>query len=178
MAKFIALLRAVNVGGRKVPMADLRALCASLGWEKVATYIQSGNIVFDAAGEPGKLETALEAAIRKRFDLEVPTIVRSAAEWRKIVAGNPFAAEAEATPNWVLLGLAKAKLAPDAAAAIAAKAVAGERVAAVGEALWFHYPEGVGTSKLTPASIDRAAGSAVTARNWRTVLTLAEMVKA
>jgi uncharacterized protein (DUF1697 family) len=178
VAKFIALLRAVNVGGRKVPMADLRALCASLGWEKVETYIQSGNIVFAAAGEARELEEALEAAIRKRFDLDVPTIVRSAAEWRKIVAGNPFAAEAEATPNWVLLGLAKHKIGAGAGAAIVARATAGERVEAVGEALWFHYPEGVGTSKLTPALIDRAAGSPVTGRNWRTVLALEEMATA
>jgi uncharacterized protein (DUF1697 family) len=178
VAKFIALLRAVNVGGRKVPMADLRALCASLGWEKAETYIQSGNIVFEAAGEARKLEEALEAAIRKRFDLDVPSIVRSAAEWRKIVAGNPFAAVAEATPNWVLLGLAKHKIGAGAAAAIVARAIAGERVEAVGEALWFHYPEGVGTSKLTPALIDRAAGSPVTGRNWRTVLALEEMATA
>ena len=178
MAKFIALLRAVNVGGRKVPMAELRALCGELGWEKVETYIQSGNIVFDAAGEAGKLEEALEAAIREQFGLEVPTIVRSEAEWRKIVAGNPFAAEAKKTPNWVLLGLAKDKLTAGAAAAIAAKAAAGERVEAIGEALWFHYPDGVGTSKLTPSLIDRAAGSPVTGRNWRTVLKLEEMAKA
>jgi uncharacterized protein (DUF1697 family) len=172
------LLRAVNVGGRKVAMADLRALCASLGWEKVETYIQSGNIVFDADGGARTLEEALETAIGTRFDLEVPTIVRGAAEWQKIVAGNPFAEEAEAAPNWVLLGLAKHKLGAGAAAAIAARAAAGERVAAVGEALWFHYPDGVGTSKLTPALIDRAAGSPVTARNWRTVLKLEEMATA
>jgi uncharacterized protein (DUF1697 family) len=177
MSRFIALLRAVNVGGRKVPMADLRALCGDLGWKKVATYIQSGNIVFDAKGKPEALECELEAAIAKKFGFDVPVIVRSAAQWGRIVAGNPFARAAEETPNWVLLGLAKQALKPDAAAAIAAKGVAGEKVEAAGEALWFHYPEGVGTSKLTPALIDRAAGSPVTARNWRTVLTLEEMAK-
>ena len=178
MAKFIALLRAVNVGGRKLPMADLRALCERLGWSEVRTYIQSGNIVFDADGKADALEEALEAAIGKEFGLDVPVIVRSAAQWDKIVAGNPFSKEAEKSPNWVLLGLAKRKIADGAAAAIAAKGKAGERVEAAGEALWFHYPEGVGTSKLTPASIDRAAGSPVTARNWRTVLTLEEMAAA
>jgi uncharacterized protein (DUF1697 family) len=175
VACFIALLRAVNVGGRKVPMADLRALCGDLGWSDVQTYIQSGNIVFDAKGKAEALESQLETAIAKRFGFDVPVIVRSAEQWREIVAGNPFANEAEKTPNWVLLGLAKQALEPDAADAIAAKGKAGEKVEAAGEALWFHYPEGVGRSKLTPALIDRAAGSPVTARNWRTVLTLQEM---
>ena len=175
MARFIALLRAVNVGGRKLPMAELRGLCGRLGWGNVRTYIQSGNIVFDADGKAGALEGALEAAIEKQFGFDAPVIVRSAAQWDGSVAGNPFGREAEKTPNWVLLGLAKKKIADGAAAAIAAKAAAGERVEAAGEALWFHYPEGVGTSKLTPALIDRAAGSPVTTRNWRTILTLQEM---
>jgi uncharacterized protein (DUF1697 family) len=177
MSRFIALLRAVNVGGRKVPMADLRGLCGDLGWDKVETYIQSGNIVFAAKGKAEALESQLETAIAKCFGFDVPVIVRSAAQWRGIVAANPFAEVAEKSPNWVLLGLAKQALKPDAAAAIAAKGVAGEKVEAAGEALWFHYPEGVGTSKLTPALIDRAAGSPVTARNWRTVLKLQEMAK-
>ena len=177
MARFIALLRAVNVGGRKVPMAELRAVCEGLGWEKVETYIQSGNIVFDAKGKAEALESELEKAIKERFGFEVPAMVRSAAEWRAMLAANPFAKEAESGPNWVLIGLAKRKVSEEAAEAIAAKGIAGERVEAAGDALWFHYPKGVGTSKLTPALIDRAAGSPVTARNWRTVLTLQEMAK-
>jgi uncharacterized protein (DUF1697 family) len=175
MTRFVALLRAVNVGGRKLPMAELRALCEGLGWSHVRTYIQSGNIVFDASGKGAALEAALEQAIEWSFRMEVPAIVRLAGEWAAIVSGNPFVEEAKATPNWVLLGLAKRPIAPGAAEAIAAKGVAGERVEAVGEALWFHYPEGVGTSKLTPSLIDRAAGSPVTARNWRTIVALGEM---
>jgi uncharacterized protein (DUF1697 family) len=178
MGRFIALLRAVNVGGRKLPMAELRLLCGELGWEKVETYIQSGNIVFDAEGEGPALDARLEAAIDKAFGLDVPAIVRTRAQWAKIAAGNPFMKEAEREPAWVLLGLAKRPLGPGCAAAIAAKGLAGERVEAVGEALWFHYPAGVGTSKLTPSLIDRAAGSPVTARNWRTVLALEEMAEA
>jgi uncharacterized protein (DUF1697 family) len=177
VARFIALLRAVNVGGRKLPMAELKDLCAELGWTGVRTYIQSGNIVFDAEGEAEALEGRLETAIAKKFGFDAPVIVRSAAQWCEIVAANPFVAAAEKAPNWVLLGLAKQALKPDSATAIAAKGKAGERVEAAGEALWFDYPEGVGTSKLTPALIDRAAGSPVTARNWRTVLALQEMAE-
>jgi uncharacterized protein (DUF1697 family) len=178
MEKFVALLRAVNVGGRKVPMAALRGLCAGLGWRAAETYIQSGNLVFEAEGKADTLEDALERALKEEFGFDVPAIVRTARAWEAILGANPFAAEAEKAPNWVLLGLAKGAIAAGAAAAIEAKGIAGERVREAGSALWFHYPEGVGTSKLTPALIDRAVGSPVTARNWRTALALQKMLKA
>ena len=79
MGRMVALLRAVNVGGRKLPMAELRALCAELGWEDVATYIQSGNVVFAAGGKAAAIEAALEDAIRSVSAIDVPVIVRTAA---------------------------------------------------------------------------------------------------
>jgi uncharacterized protein (DUF1697 family) len=178
VARSIALLRAVNVGGRKMPMAELRAVCAELGWTDVETYIQSGNILFAAPGEAAELETSLEEAVQLRFGYWSDVIIRSAEQWRALLAASPFVSEAEAEPNRVLVGIAKTRLQPGAAAAIQAKAAAGERVAQAGEALWFHYPAGVGTSKLTPSLIDRSAGSPVTARNWRTMLKLGEMAGA
>ena len=177
MARLIALLRAVNVGGRKLPMAELRPLCGELGWTEVETYIQSGNVVFTAAGKPEALEAALEKAIEDRFGFRSDVMVRSAAQWRKVIEANPFPSESEAEPNRVLAGLSKSSLKRDAAGVLAAKAAAGERVAEAAGALWFHYPAGVGASKLTPSLIDRAAGSPVTARNWRTMLKLKEMAE-
>ncbi|MEA3034564.1 MAG: hypothetical protein QOH04_323 [Sphingomonadales bacterium] len=176
MTRFVALLRAVNVGGRALPMAALRELCTTLGWEDVVTYIQSGNVVFAAAGKAEALETALERAIAERFGLEAPAMVRTAAQWRTLLGANPFAKEAEAEPNRVFVGVPKRPPAAGAADRIAAKATAGERVKEAAGALWFHYPEGVGASRLTPALIDRAAGCAVTARNWRTAVKLGEML--
>jgi uncharacterized protein (DUF1697 family) len=177
MTRFVALLRAVNVGGRTLPMAALRALCeAELGWEKVATYIQSGNVVFETKGKADALETALEKAIAGKFGFEAPAMIRSASEWHTLLAANPFPKESEAEPNRIFLGVPKRPPAAGAAQRIAAKAAAGERVDAAGGALWFHYPEGAGTSKLTPALIDRAVGCPVTARNWRTATKLREML--
>jgi uncharacterized protein (DUF1697 family) len=176
MVKRIALLRGINVGGRNtVPMAALRELCAGLGWGEVATFIQSGNVVFDAKGTDGALEAALEKALAEKFDVRTAVIVRSGTEWAKTIAANPFADESEREPNRVLAALSKDALATGAAEALAAKAAAGERVELAGGALWFHYPNGAGQSKLTPATIDRAAGSPVTARNWRTMTALADM---
>jgi uncharacterized protein (DUF1697 family) len=178
MTKRIALLRGINVGGRNtVPMAALREMCAGLGWRDVATFIQCGNVVFEAEATDAALEAALEEALAERFDLQTAVIVRSAAEWLKTIAANPFAAEAEADPSRVLVGISKALPAKAAAEALQAKAAAGERVERTGGALWFHYPNGAGRSKITPAMIDRAAGSPVTARNWRTMLGLAELAR-
>lgn len=173
MGRTVALLRAVNVGGRKLPMADLRTLCGELGWRDVATYIQSGNVVFTAGGGATAIETALEEAIEARFALKVPVIVRTAGEWADLAAGNPFKAE---PPNRVMLLLAKGKPAAGADEIIQARAQAGEQIVRVGDALWFHYPNGAGTSKLTPSLIDRAVGSPATARNYNTVLKLEEML--
>lgn len=78
--RWIALLRGINVGGHtKIPMAELRELCGELGWEGMRTYIQSGNIVFDAAGPGGALEARLAEAIAGGFGLDIPVIVRAVA---------------------------------------------------------------------------------------------------
>lgn len=178
MGRMVALLRAVNVGGRKVPMAELRALCAELGWEDVATYIQSGNLVFTGKGEPAALEAELERAIRRKFGLDVPVIVRTAVQWAKLAAANPFPKAAREEPNRLQLLVSKKRPNPDAAETLLARAQGGERVEAAGGALWFHFPAGVGVSKLTPALIDKACGSPSTGRNYRTVTKLKEMLEA
>jgi uncharacterized protein (DUF1697 family) len=178
MATRIALLRGINVGGRhKVPMADLRALCAELGWTDVRTYIQSGNLVFGAKGGAVALEAALEEAIGRRFGFPVPVIVRTADEWRSHVEGNPFPDTSRDDPGRVMLSLSKAPPAPDAAAGLLERARADERIERVGDALWIHYPRGIARSKLTPALLDRLVGSPVTARNWRTVLKIDELTR-
>jgi len=176
MGRHVALLRAVNVGGRKLPMAELRALGAQLGWEDVATYIQSGNLVFSAAGAAGALATQLEGAIEKSFGMVVPVIVRTAAQWRAYAPANPFPQAARDEPNRLMLLLSKRPPAAGAEQAIEAKAAAGEQVRRAGDALWIHFPEGSGNSKLSPSLIDRAIGSPATSRNFRTVLKLGEML--
>ena len=175
----IALLRGINVGGhKKVPMADLRALCAALGWRDVATYIQSGNVVFAARGAPAALAAALQRAIEQRFAFAVPVIVRTAAEWLLLCDGAPFGDAAAARPNLLHAALAMSPAQASAAAALQPYCGAGERVAVHRGNLWIDYCSGVARSKLTPAVLDRAVGAPVTARNWRTVQQLATMARA
>lgn len=177
MTRLVALLRGINLGSHnKVPMTDLKAICIGLGWTEVETYIQSGNVVFKAAGSAVALERALEEALESALGVKTPVLVRSRSQWTRIVGANPFPAEAEREANRLLCGLSKKPLAGGAAEALAGRAVGGESVREAAGVLWFHYPEGVARSKLTPALIDRAAGSPVTTRNWRTMVRLGEML--
>lgn len=179
MNRFIALLRAVNVGGRnRLPMADLRELCGGIGWRGVRTYIQSGNVVFaaDGTGDDAKRhEVDLERAIRERFELDVPAVVRSLDRWLGYLKGNPFPEAAESEPSRVLLMLSKAPPKDEAVEALRERAKDGERIERVDDAIWIHHPGGVGRSKLTPVLLDRLVGSPVTARNWRTAIRLRDL---
>jgi uncharacterized protein (DUF1697 family) len=175
----IALLRGINVGAAtKVPMERLRAMCGALGWEDVRTYIASGNVLFRADGESQVLEGALEAALERTFGRAFPVLVRSGEEWREYASGSPFPDAEEREPNRLMIGLSKRSLAGDAVEKLREKAVAAERIVADRGALWIHFPDGAGTSKLSPSLLDRAAGSPLTMRNWGTVVKLGEMVGA
>lgn len=178
MTTHIALLRGINVTGRnKVPMAELKEVAGALGWRDVESYIQSGNLVFAASGTRAKLEAALESGIRQRFDLAIPVLVRAARDWSGYVAANPFARECATQAKHVMLALSKSAPRAEAASELQARATAGERVARTGDVLWIYFPESVARSKLSPALLDRLAGSPVTMRNWNTVLKLEEMTR-
>jgi len=180
MATYLALLRGINVGGhKKIPMGELRKLCEELGYTAVQTYIQSGNVIFAWAG-PAKttaaaVETALEKALAARFGFAVDVLVRTAKEWPTLLRSNPFPEAALHEPQHLMMALAKRPLSKDCAAALRERAKDGEEIAAVGEVLWINYGGGMARSKLSPALIDRLAGSPVTARNLRTVQKLMEL---
>jgi uncharacterized protein (DUF1697 family) len=176
LATFIALLRGINVSGRnKIPMDELRSLCADLGWAEVQSYIQSGNVVFRAAAAPAKLEADLQRAIETQFSLSIQVIVRRATDWPAYVSGNPYPDACQSEPNHVMLALSKAPPKDDAVEKLRERAAREERIVQVGDALWIHYGGGMAKTKLSPALLDRLVGSPVTARNWRTVLKLHEM---
>lgn len=177
MTRMVALLRGINVGGnRKVPMADLRALVEAGGFGDVASYIQSGNVVFTAAADVAAVTVALEKAIAERFGFAVDVIVRTAEAWRPYAGDGPFPEARRDRPNHTMLCLAARPLKPDVAEALRARATLGERVEVLGDALWIDFAESLPRSKLSPAVLDRAAGSPVTARNWNTVLKLHAML--
>jgi len=174
----VALLRGINVGGhRKVPMAALCLAAEGAGFKDVKTYIQSGNLVF-SAGRLSVAQTAsrLEGAIEQRFGFAVDVIVRTEKQWQVYARSSPFPEAASDRPNLLMLGLAKMPLASAAAAYLRERAHSGERIKIVGDAIWIDFDASVGRSKLSPTVLDRAAGSAVTLRNWKTVTKLDEML--
>jgi uncharacterized protein (DUF1697 family) len=172
----IALLRGINVGGRrKVPMAELRAVAEGLGFGDVASYVQSGNLVYRTSLAVERAAAALAQAIEAHFGFDVPVIVRAASRWRRHAAGSPFPDAEAARANLLHLCLACAPVPRDAVARLTERATAGERIAVVSGALWIDFAGGVARSKLTPALLDRVAGASVTARNWRTVQALAAL---
>jgi uncharacterized protein (DUF1697 family) len=170
----IALLRAVNLPGHNaVRMADLTALLGGLGLEAPRSLLQSGNLVFRAGGRTtARLEKMLEDAAAKRLGLRTDFFVRTAREWRSIVAGNPFPGEAARDPGHLLVVLLKQ--APERArvAALQREIPGREAVRAGSRHLYAVYPDGVGRSRLTSALIERHLGTRGTGRNWNTVLRL------
>jgi uncharacterized protein (DUF1697 family) len=173
----LALLRAVNVGGKQVAMADLRQLGERLGFTEVKTLLGSGNLVFRSEAT-ARLEELLEAEAKKRLALETDFFVRTAKEWKSIVEHNPFPDEAKSDPaHLVVMFLKKAPAAKDVTA-LQAAITGREVVRAQGRQAYITYPDGIGRSRLTVTVIEKKLGTRGTGRNWNTVLKLEALTRA
>jgi uncharacterized protein (DUF1697 family) len=180
MTTHIALLRAINLPGHnKLTMAPLRTLLTELGMENVQSLLQSGNLVFQTdARSTARLEDQLAAAVAKRFKVTTEFFVRSAADWKRVIAANPFPKEARDDPGHLLVIFLKAAPKPAHLAALECAIKGRERVRLDGRHAYVVYPDGVGRSKLTAALIERHLETTGTGRNWNTVLKLGEMADA
>lgn len=169
MPAFIALLRAVNVGGTgKLAMSELKAMCEAAGFAQVKTYIASGNVVFSSPRTAATVQKALAAALAEYAGKPVGVLVRTAAEMAAVLADNPFP---KAAPNRCVAIFLDAP--PPAGCLAAASHVNGEAMALGKREIYVHYGEGMADSRLRiPAA---AAG---TARNMNTVAKLAQMAAA
>ena len=166
MTSYIALLRAVNVGGTgKLPMTELHSMCEELGFSKVKTYIASGNVVFQAKLPETKVKQALEKAMATYAGKPVDVLVRTAAEMAAIVKANPFSDRA---PNATVAIFLDAP--PPADTIKQATGVQDEEIRLGRREIYVHYGAGMGTSKL---KIPAAKNG--TARNINTIAKLAEM---
>ncbi|WP_409188961.1 DUF1697 domain-containing protein [Bradyrhizobium sp. RDM4] len=166
MAAFIALLRAVNVGGTgKLLMSELKAMCEELGFTAVRTYIASGNVVFASRKSESAIKSAFEKRLHAYAGAPVGVLVRSAAEMAQVLADNPFP---KAAPNrTVAIFLDKA---PPADALAGTRGQNKEEVRLGRREIYVHYGDGMGTSKLVIP-----AAKTGTARNMNTIATLAKM---
>jgi uncharacterized protein (DUF1697 family) len=163
---YVALLRAVNVGGTtKLPMTELKEICHGVGFANVRTYIASGNVLFDSTNTASKVKTALEAALHKHAGKPIGVLVRTAAEMKAVVKANPFPRQSATFTVAIFLNAR-----PPADTLRHATGIADETMKLGKREIFVHYPSGQGRSKLRiPAAQDG------TARNMNTVAKLAEM---
>lgn len=171
MKTWVALLRAVNVGGTgKLPMADLRALCERAGFADVRTYIASGNVVFRSRANEKQVKAALETALEDYAGKPVGVLVRSGAELAAVLAENPFA---DAPPNRVIVNFLDA--APPADTLQMVRHQAGERIALGRREIYVDYRDGDG---MRNSKLRIPAAKTGTGRNLNTIARLAEMAAA
>lgn len=170
MTAFVALLRAVNVGGTgKLPMSELKAMCEAEGFGSVATYIASGNVVFTSDRSEAEVRAGLERRLAAYAGKPVGVLVRTAAEMAQVLADNPFTG---AKPNWTVAIFLDAGPPADALETVRDRAD-GEEVRLGKREIYVSYGSGMGRSKLKiPAAREG------TARNINTIAKLAEMAAA
>jgi uncharacterized protein (DUF1697 family) len=166
MGSFVALLRAVNVGGTgKLPMGDLKAMCEELGFAAVRTFIASGNVVFTSRKSEAAVKSALEKQLAAYAGKPVGVLVRSAAEMAQVASDNPFP---KAAPNRTMAVFLDR--APPADALAHVRGQKEEQIKLGRREIYVHYGEGMAKSKLVIP-----AAKPGTARNMNTVATLAKM---
>lgn len=168
MSRAVAFLRSVNVGGRgRLPMAELRAVAASLGLRDVQTYVQSGNVIFDAP--PGlDVGPRLKAALAEAAGLSTSVLVRTTGELDAIAGANPFLPRITDFVQLHVVFLADAPSA-DRIAQLDPDRSPRDTFVVHGREIYVHYPNGAGRSKLTLDYFERRLRTSGTARNWNTV---------
>jgi uncharacterized protein (DUF1697 family) len=167
MTAYVALLRAINVGGTgKLDMGDLRTLCEGCGFGRVATYIQSGNVVFQTKRSEASVQKLLEQSLTEKMGKPVGVLVRSGEELSAVLENNPFP---DAPPDRVIVLFLATPTPRGALDAI--ETPGGERLAARGREIFIHYPDGQGTSRLKLPFQKMGTG-----RNLNTVRKLSAML--
>jgi len=184
----VALLRGINVGGQsRVAMSDLREIVASLGHDDVATYIQSGNVVFSSpSADVTRLADDLEEAISGRLGLRPAVVVLTRDDLAAAIAANPY--PDAASPKMLHAVFRRDEMNDEQVAAVAAAQQrardkgSADEATVIGRTLYLHTPGGLGRSELaaqlTRASQAMSPRGGGTARNWATVTKLMSMLDA
>lgn len=174
MHTYLALLRGINVGGKKLlPMQELVALLEAMGYANVQTYLQSGNVVFQSRKQIGAKHAAeIGRSILEEKGFAPTVLLLSAEELQRTLANNPFATRNGKALHCFFLESQPRRPNHERLNALKAESEAFK----LGEKVFYLYaPEGVGRSKLA-ASVEKALGVPVTARNWNTVSKLSAIM--
>src|SRR5690242_1305568 len=179
MPVMVCMLRGVNVGGHnKISMEALRGVCASLKLQEARTYVQSGNVVFRTEQRDGaRVAADLETAIEEKLSFRPAVVLRTTAELRAVVAGNPFAKRKGVEPGKLLVSFLARKPGAEAWAEVRKIKADSEEVRIADRELYIYFPDGMGRSKFPWAKLDKILNTAATGRNWNTVTKLLEMAE-
>ena len=172
---YIVLFRGVG-GATQLPTKALVAALGEAGFTDPRTYINSGNALVTSELPRRQVAAKIAALTKQKFGFGKEILLATAAEWRRLMRANPYPDAAE-KPTWLHAFLLTKKPSAAAVAALAARAAPHEQLTVTGKVLYFHAPQGFGTSKLPPL-VDRTLGVVSTARNWNTVTKLAELAAA
>jgi uncharacterized protein (DUF1697 family) len=171
----IVLLRGINLGSRnRVSMPALRELFAGAGFDDVRTYLQSGNVVLSSDLTPEQLARECAALIERELGLGLEVVVRTSKELAAVVRRNPLG-DVATDPKRYQVSFLAGKLPAAKVRELEQLAAPGERLVADGRELYAWHPDGVARSKLW-AGLAGKLGVAATARNWRTVEAIMELV--
>lgn len=175
MASHIALLHSISIGdGRRLAMAEWRAMMERIGLRNPRTLIATGNALFDSDGATvAQLEARLETAFAQRFGRHIDTIVTTTEQWRDLAAANPFPQELDG--NRIAVRVMREPPDRSALDALAPYATQGERMMLVNGHLWLHFPQDPARSRLGAQLTIRRLGAG-TVRNWNTVRRLDAMI--
>ena len=174
---YIALLRGINVGGKnKLPMQALIGICAEAGCIAVQTYIQSGNVIFQAHSESAEeISLKIAALMTERFGYRAPVVLRTAKQLEEAIRGNPFLEQNLPPETLHVMFLADLPSAEQVASLDPARS-APDAFAVRGSEIYLHLPNGVKDTKLTNAYFDAKLATVSTSRNWKTVTTLLQLL--
>jgi uncharacterized protein (DUF1697 family) len=177
MPIYIALLRGINIGPHKrMKMEELRASCEAMGFKRVKTYIQSGNVVFEAPKlSPAALSKKFGECIVKDFGFSSEVILRSREEMKSIIDGNPFMKEPGIDPSKLHVVFLSQPASVAALKKLQDLTLKPDRTDTSSKEIYFYFPNGVSGSSLWKHPLDRITGVAGTMRNWKTVTTLHQM---
>lgn len=177
MTRYVALLRGVNVGQNMLRMERLRELCGEMGLRNVRTYLQSGNVLFDAGETATQWAKALEETLAGVTRLPVSVIVRSSAEIERVLAMNPFVVREVIDAAKLHVTFLQRPPEKNAAEKLKGIRAGADELRWNGAEIYLHCPGGYGETKLSNGAIEKLLGMRATTRNWRTVAKLGELCR-
>jgi len=178
MNKYIVLLRGINVGGNnKLPMAELRTLLSTNGYENVVTYIQSGNIILNSTMTVEKTNEHVKLLIKQQFDYTIPVVTLTSEEIKKCFIENPYLKIEDNTKN---LHVTFLKNIPenDLVTNLEINTSNNDSYTISGKTIYLHTPDGYQKTKFSNTLFEKKLNTQATTRNWRTTTKLFEMITA